>query len=95
MSPSALCYQPAVAAILLAGGIDVVLCGTDDTELAAAVVAARAAGGGRIAIFVGEEVLVTEAAVAMAAELFGGSPVIVSSLSEARNLTGLPGSQQT
>ncbi len=96
----AVCGDPEVAAVLVAGGACVVLCGTDGARIADAVVALRDANrdtardaarqeGGRVAGFLGDlaDPAVEAAALAMAAELFGSGsaePVVVRSLSEAR-----------
>lgn len=95
VSPAAVCFDPVVAVVLVVGGLDVVLCGLDDAEATSAVFRARAGGGGRIAVFVGDPSTAADAALAMARELFGGEAVVVGSLVEARNLTELPGSRST
>jgi NAD(P)-dependent dehydrogenase (short-subunit alcohol dehydrogenase family) len=88
------CADPEVAAVLVGLGACVVLCGTDAAAVAQAVVALREAGG-RVAALIGDlaDPEGEAAAVAMAAELFGGGgggegargePVVVRSVSEAR-----------
>jgi len=89
VSPAAVCYEAALAAILRAGGVDVVLCGPDVRADAMPV-------AGRIAVFAGNPDLVEEAALAMARELFGGDAVVVRTRSDAARLVpGVPGWEET
>jgi hypothetical protein len=93
VSPAAVCFDEALAAMLSAGGVDVVLCRPDPAVPPRAL---RPAGGGRIAVFVGDPALVEEAAMTMARELFGGQPAVVRSPADAAQLIpGVPGSRDS
>jgi hypothetical protein len=77
---SAVCTDEPAARVLVAAGVGVVLFGPDGAALGRAVAGIRAAGPGRVAVFVGEpsEADDRAAAVAMAAEQFGIAPVAVA-----------------
>jgi NAD(P)-dependent dehydrogenase (short-subunit alcohol dehydrogenase family) len=89
----AVCGDADVASALIAGGAHVVLCAVEAARLSRPVVALRAAaaaaGRGRVAALVGDlaDPDVEAAARAMAAELFGGEPVLVRTKSDAGQLT--------
>ncbi|HEX3425127.1 MAG TPA: hypothetical protein VHT30_03280 [Acidimicrobiales bacterium] len=85
MTLVAVCLEVEVAAALVDQGAQVVLYGNRPQELAAAVGRLEESGG-RVAVLVGDpdDPEVVAAALAMARELFGGEPIMVSSLSEAR-----------
>jgi hypothetical protein len=87
----AICADPDVAAVLLGQGAGVVLVGTDWAPWAPVLAAPRPAGG-RVAVLIGDRAdpAVAAAARAMAEELFGGAPVVVDTVSHARQLD--PGS---
>lgn len=80
-----MCTDVEVAATLVGEGSHVVLYGDRPEVLAAAVIRLEGSTG-RVAVLVGDptDPAVVAAAVAMAAELFGGDPAAVSSVSEAR-----------
>lgn len=82
-----MCDDVEVASILIGAGVAVVLCGADADRLAGAVQALRHAGG-RVGALVGDPGCASVEAVAltMAAELFGGEPVMVRTVSHARQL---------
>jgi NAD(P)-dependent dehydrogenase (short-subunit alcohol dehydrogenase family) len=94
MVPCAVCGDVESARVLLAGGVNVVLAGRPDAALGQAVADLRAAAGRpglpRLAAFVGDldDADVRAAALAMAAEQFGGPAVLVGSVAEARSLIG-------
>jgi D-serine deaminase-like pyridoxal phosphate-dependent protein len=82
----AVCTDGAAARLLCAGGVAQVLLGSDGGKLGALVAALRAAGPGRVAVFAGDPADAADqaAALAMAQEQFGGTPVLVSSPAQAR-----------
>ncbi len=84
----AVCHDPEVASALIGQGAPVVLYGDGVVELAGAVISLRDAGG-RVAALIGDpgDADVEAAALDMARELFGGEPVVVHTMSEARQRT--------
>ena len=76
---SAVCFDVGTAEVLVAAGFGVVLARPD----AAAAGIRGKEGPGRIAVFVTDD---HEAAEAMAAELFGASPIVVKTVEAARSL---------
>jgi hypothetical protein len=72
------CADPDVAAALISQGASVVLYGADAERLGEAITVLRP-GPGRVAVLIGDpaDPDVEGAAGAMAAELFGGAPVVV------------------
>ena len=87
----AICADPEVAVVLIAQGGAVVFYGTDTEWLARALRTPRPSGA-RVGVLVGDpaDPEVEETARAMAAEQFGGVPIVVRTLSHARQLE--PGS---
>lgn len=84
MPGAAVCFDAAVAAILVEGGFSVLLCGTDGEALGRT---ARALGdAGRVAVLTADPGAEGDLAVAltMAGELFGTEPVVVRSVDQAR-----------
>jgi hypothetical protein len=105
MDPVAVCPDPAVAAVLVGRGARVVLCRAEGTEVAATVVSLRqdrarpGPGGaveadGRVSALVGDpaDPPVMAAALEMARELYGGEPIVVATLSDARQFAAPSGS---
>jgi hypothetical protein len=80
---AAVCFDAAVARIVLAAGLPVVLCGSDGDTLSRVEASLRSVG--RVALLVddpGGDGVVT-AALAMAGELFGNDAVVVDSVAQA------------
>jgi hypothetical protein len=86
--PCAVCTDAAAARRLWAGGLALVLFGSDAAGLGRLAAALRAVGAGRVAVFVGDPAVEVDraAALAMAQEQFGATPVLVSSPAQARAL---------
>jgi hypothetical protein len=91
MVPVTVCADPEVAEVLVARGAAVVFYGADAGWVARALAAPRPPGA-RVAVLIGDpaDPAVEAAAQALAAEQFGGDPVVVRTLSHARQLE--PGS---
>lgn len=83
----AVCADPEVAAVLMGQGARVVFYGADAERLAEPLTALRA-GGSRVGVLIGDpsDPQVEATARTMAAELFGGNPVVVDTVSHARQL---------
>jgi hypothetical protein len=83
VASAAVCFDAAVARIVLAAGVPVVLCGPDGDALSRGQGSLRSIG--RVALLVGDpgEDAVVSAALAMAGELFGKDAVPVGSVVDA------------